>query len=143
MLCALGLPQLARLEELLAARERVAGWYTERLGTRWDVRGGRGRPARVAGVRRPGRAPRRGAQELARDGIESQIGTYAINRLSAYGGRGAFPGADRAFERALALPFATSMTEDEVERVCTALLACSRAVRLDKTIDLVSKYSLL
>ena len=31
VLCALGLPQLERLESLLAARERVAGWYTERL----------------------------------------------------------------------------------------------------------------
>ncbi len=31
LLCAIGIPQLARLEELLAARERVAGWYTERL----------------------------------------------------------------------------------------------------------------
>ena len=47
---------------------------------------------------------------LARDGIESQIGTYAVHRLSAYAGRGSFPGADRAFERALALPFATTTT---------------------------------
>ena len=31
VLCALGIPQLERLEALLAARERVAGWYTERL----------------------------------------------------------------------------------------------------------------
>ena len=31
LLCAIGIPQLARLEQLLAARERVAGWYTERL----------------------------------------------------------------------------------------------------------------
>ena len=31
LLCAIGIPQVERLEELLAARERVAGWYTERL----------------------------------------------------------------------------------------------------------------
>ena len=31
LLCAIGITQLARLEQLLAARERVAGWYTERL----------------------------------------------------------------------------------------------------------------
>ena len=31
LLCAIGIPQLARLEELLSARERVAGWYTDRL----------------------------------------------------------------------------------------------------------------
>ena len=31
------------------------------------------------------------------------------------------PGADQAFERALALPFATTTTEDEVERVVAVL----------------------
>jgi len=31
VLCALGIPQLERLESLLRARERVAGWYAERL----------------------------------------------------------------------------------------------------------------
>ena len=127
VLCALGLPQLARLEELLAARERVAGWYTERLAEAVGVP--TPTPATGTGGRRTScgsTAATRCAAELARDGIESQIGTYAINRLSAYGGRGAFPGADRAFERALALPFATSLSEDDVERVCTALLrACA------------------
>ena len=55
--------------------------------------------------------------------IEAQIGTYAVNRLSAYRDRGSFPGADAAFERALALPFATTMSEDDVDRVSTALQA--------------------
>jgi perosamine synthetase len=127
VLCALGLPQLARLEELLAARERVAGWYTERLEEAVGVPGAdpgdrHGWQAYVVRVdhRDDVRA------ELAREGIESQIGTYALNRLSAYQGRGAFPGADRAFERALALPFATSLSENDVERVCSALLrACA------------------
>ena len=31
LLCAIGIPQMARLEALLVARERVAGWYAERL----------------------------------------------------------------------------------------------------------------
>jgi perosamine synthetase len=30
--CALGIAQLGRLEEMLAARARVAGWYREALG---------------------------------------------------------------------------------------------------------------
>ena len=62
LLCAIGIPQLARLEQLLAARERVAGWYTERLEhlVLTPVRR-RGRPPRLAGVRRPARPPRRGA----------------------------------------------------------------------------------
>jgi perosamine synthetase len=35
--CALGIGQLARLAEMLAKRERVAGWYAERLGGNPDV----------------------------------------------------------------------------------------------------------
>ena len=31
LLCAIGIPQLERLEHLLVTRERVASWYTERL----------------------------------------------------------------------------------------------------------------
>jgi dTDP-4-amino-4,6-dideoxygalactose transaminase len=44
-----------------------------------------------------------------------------VHHLSAYRDRGSFPGADRAFARALALPFAATMTEDDVDRVATAL----------------------
>ena len=58
---------------------------------------------------------------LRAEGIEAQIGTYAVHRLSAYRDRGSFPGADAAFGRALALPFATTMTEDEVDRVAAAV----------------------
>ena len=60
-------------------------------------------------------------QALRAEGIEVQIGTYALHRLGAYRDRGTFPGADRAFERALALPFATTMTEAECDRVAEAL----------------------
>ena len=54
-------------------------------------------------------------------GIEAQIGTWALHHLAPYRAQGAFPGADRAFERALALPFATTTTEEEVERVVQVL----------------------
>jgi perosamine synthetase len=125
VLCALGIPQLERLEQLLAARERVAAWYEERLGhlveTPSAAEGDRhGWQAYVVGL--DGRDAVRAA--LAREGIESQIGTYAVPRLGAYEGRGSFPGADRAFERALALPFAASTTEAEVDRVCSVMRAC-------------------
>jgi dTDP-4-amino-4,6-dideoxygalactose transaminase len=53
--------------------------------------------------------------------IEAQIGTWALHRLAPYREQGAFPGADRAFERALALPFAATTTEDEVDRVAEVL----------------------
>jgi dTDP-4-amino-4,6-dideoxygalactose transaminase len=60
---------------------------------------------------------------LREQGIQCQIGTYALHRLSAYADQGAFPGADRAFERALALPFHTGLTESELDRVAEALAA--------------------
>ena len=122
VLCALGIPQLERLESLLAARERVAGWYTERLAhlvrtPSVDEGDRHGWQAYVVGLDRRDDA----LAGLRAEGIETQIGTYAVHHLSAYRDRGSFPGADAAFERALALPFAGTMTEDEVDRVSAAL----------------------
>jgi len=122
VLCALGIPQLERLESLLRARERVAGWYAERLehlvGTPGPDDGDRhGWQAYVVTLDRRDEA----LAGLRAQGIEAQIGTYALHRLAAYRDRGSFPGADAAFERALALPFAATTTEDEVDRVVGAL----------------------
>jgi dTDP-4-amino-4,6-dideoxygalactose transaminase len=124
VLCALGLPQLARLEELLRARERVAAWYEERLGHLV------GTPAAAAGDRHGWQAyvvrlDRRdeAIAALRAAGIEAQIGTYAVHRLAAHRDAGAFPGADRAYERALALPLAASLDEAAVDRVASALTA--------------------
>jgi perosamine synthetase len=118
VLCALGLPQLARLDALLAERERVAVLYTERLEHLVLT------PAAAAGDRHGWQAyvvalDRRddALAALRAEGIEAQIGTYALHRLGAYRDRGAFPGADAAFERALALPFHTRLTEGDVDRV--------------------------
>ena len=58
---------------------------------------------------------------LRAEGVEAQIGTFAINRLAPYRDQGSFPGADRAFEQALALPFHTSLTESELDRVAELL----------------------
>ena len=122
LLCAIGIPQLARLEELLAARERVAGWYTERLEhivlTPSAAEGDRhGWQAYVVQLDRRDEA----LAALGEAGIEAQIGTWALHRLDPYRAQGAFPGADHAFERALALPLATTTTEGEVERVARVL----------------------
>jgi dTDP-4-amino-4,6-dideoxygalactose transaminase len=124
LLCAIGIPQLARLEELLAARERVARWYTQRLEhflvTPSAADGDRhGWQAYVVQLDRRDEA----LAALRAAGIEAQIGTWALHRLEPYRSQGAFPGADSAFERALALPFATSTTEAEVERVAAVLTA--------------------
>ena len=122
VLCALGIPQLGRLEELLAARERLAASYTERL------RGVVETPAAAEGDRHGWQAyvvalDRRdqALAALRAEGIEAQIGTYALHRLSAYAGQGSFPGADRAYERALALPFHTSLADGDVDRVAAVL----------------------
>ncbi|MHB8651325.1 MAG: DegT/DnrJ/EryC1/StrS family aminotransferase [Gaiellaceae bacterium] len=123
VLCALGIPQLRRLEELLEARERVAAGYAERLG-HIDV---------VLPAADPG--DRHGLQayviqldgrdaalaSLREQGIQCQIGTYALPRLGAYRDQGSFPGAEAVFERALALPLHPGLTDGELDRVAAAL----------------------
>ncbi len=122
VLCAIGIPQLERLEELLVARERIAAGYAERL------RGLVGLPAAADGDRHGWQAyvvrvDRRdeALSSLRAQGIEAQVGTYALHRLSAYRDQGPFPGADEAFERALALPFHTRLSDDDLDRVAAAL----------------------
>jgi dTDP-4-amino-4,6-dideoxygalactose transaminase len=122
ILCAVGIPQLRRLEELLRARERLAAAYSERLAGLVDL------PSAEAGDRHGWQAfviqlDRRdeALEALRREGIEAQIGTYALHRLGAYRDQGPFPGADRCYERALALPFHTGLGADDVERVAEVL----------------------
>jgi perosamine synthetase len=118
ILCAIGIPQLRRLDELLAARTRIADAYTERLrgvvetpsADEGDVHGWQ---AYVVRLDRRDEA----LATLRAEGIEVQIGTYALHRLSAYADQGPFPGADAAFERGLALPLHSRLTESELDRV--------------------------
>jgi perosamine synthetase len=123
ILCAVGIPQVRRLDELLAARARVAAGYTERLRDlpvllpSADEGDAHGWQAYVIQVERRDEVLR----ALRADGIEAQIGTYALDRLGAYRDQGRFPGADRCFERALALPFHSKLTEGDLDRVAEAL----------------------
>lgn len=122
LLCAVGIPQTRRLGELLGARSRIAAMYEERLA------GAVGTPAAEEGdthgwqayVVRLGRRDEALAA-LRAEGIEAQIGTYALHRLSTYGDQGDFPGADACFERALALPFHSRLAEAEIDRVCAVV----------------------
>ncbi|HST26335.1 MAG TPA: DegT/DnrJ/EryC1/StrS family aminotransferase [Gaiellaceae bacterium] len=123
ILCAVGIPQIRRLEELLAARERVAAGYGERLAGLPLVL-----PGADAGDRHGWQAyvvqlDRRDEvlAALRARGIEAQIGTYALHRLSAYSDQGSFPGADAAYERALALPLHSRLTDSDLDRVAGAL----------------------
>jgi dTDP-4-amino-4,6-dideoxygalactose transaminase len=123
ILCAVGLPQARRLDELLAARTRLAAGYAERLRDlpvllpQADAGDVHGWQAYVVQVDDRDRV----LAELRGQGIEAQIGTYALHLLGAYREQGDFPGARRAFERALALPFHTSLGERELDRVAEAL----------------------
>jgi dTDP-4-amino-4,6-dideoxygalactose transaminase len=123
ILCAIGIPQLQRLEELLAGRERVAAAYAERLVDidvvlpRAEDGDRHGWQAYVIQIERRDEA----LAGLRAAGIQAQIGTYALHRLGAYRDQGPFRGADQAFERALALPLHTRLTDAELDRVAEAL----------------------
>jgi dTDP-4-amino-4,6-dideoxygalactose transaminase len=123
LLAAIGTPQLRRLGELHATRARVAAAYAERLrdlpvvlpeADPGDVHGWQ---AYVVQVDRRDEV----LAALRAEGIEAQIGTYALPLLSAYRDQGFFPGAMHAYEHALALPFHTRLTEAELDRVAEAL----------------------
>jgi dTDP-4-amino-4,6-dideoxygalactose transaminase len=123
ILAAVGLPQLRRLEELLEARTRVADAYAERLSELpvtlpnaddGDVHGWQ---AYVIQVERRDEV----LDALRAQGIEAQIGTFALPLLHPYREQGFFPGAEHAFERALALPFHTALTDSQLDRVAEAL----------------------
>jgi perosamine synthetase len=125
ILCAIGTPQVRRLEDLLSARERVAAGYAERLAAlpvRLPTADDGDRHGWQAYVIRLDRRDEAMAA-LRAQGIQCQIGTYALHRLSAYHDQGAFPGADRCFEQALALPLHTGLTDSELDRVAEALTA--------------------
>jgi dTDP-4-amino-4,6-dideoxygalactose transaminase len=120
--CAIGIPQLGRLDELLAARRRIADAYTELLRgvvvtPDADERDRHGWQAYVVQVNDRDDV----LAGLRARGIEAQIGTYAVHQLTAYRDQGPFPGADDAFERALALPLHSRLTESDVERVASAV----------------------
>jgi perosamine synthetase len=140
---ALGIAQVERLDELLSARDDVAAMYRERL-TRLGAepagehenhdivlpcenRGDERRGWFVFVVQLPTATDREAViASLGESGIASKAYLPCIHLLPPYRERfgfkgGEFPIAERVSERSLALPFFTSMTEGQVDRVCTAL----------------------
>jgi perosamine synthetase len=122
ILCAIGISQLRRLEQLLQERERLAAAYAERLEARvglptTDEGDRHGLQAYVVRIDRRDEA----LSALREAGIQAQIGTYALHHLGAFRDQGPFPGADACYERALALPFHNRLSEEDIERVSTVL----------------------
>jgi dTDP-4-amino-4,6-dideoxygalactose transaminase len=123
ILCAVGIPQARRLGELHARFSAIAAGYSERLehlpvllprADEGDVHGWQAYVIQVDDRERV-------LRELRAQGIEAQIGTYALPLLGAYSDQGEFPGARRVFERALALPFHTRLRESDLDRVAESL----------------------
>ncbi len=136
MSAALGRVQIARLEEMLQRRQRVADWYQKRL-------------ARIAGVQplpiasttdrmswfvyvvrfNPGIERDNLAARLKELGIPARpyfvpihLQPYMVERFGYR--EGDYPITEDLGRRGLALPFSSVMTEQQVEIVCQALAAC-------------------
>lgn len=133
--CAIGLAQLDRLDDMLAARARVAGWYREALAgiegldLPCEDAGGDRRGWFVFVVQLPRGRDRDGVIEgLRARGVQSKPYLPAIHLMSyyreTYGHReGEFPVCEDVAARSVALPFFPRMTESQVEQVSDALRA--------------------
>jgi perosamine synthetase len=133
--CALGLAQLERLEEMLAARAHVARCYREALAGIEGLQlpcpdqGGARRGWFVFVVQLPPGVDRNGViAALAAAGIQSKPYLPAIHLMSFYRERfghrpGEFPICEDIAARSLALPFFPGIGESEVLHVAQALSA--------------------
>ena len=139
--CALGLAQLERLDELLAARARIARLYGEALAEVEglelpceDARGDR-RGWFVYVVQLPPEVDRDGAiRELRALGVDSKPYLPAIHLSPFYRERfghrdGEFPVCEDVARRSLALPFFPELTDVEVERVVTGVREVVATIR--------------
>jgi perosamine synthetase len=131
--CALGIAQLERLADMLAARARVAGLYREALA---DVEGLELPCADSGGARRgwfvfvvqlPPEVDRdETVRTLLARGVQSKPYLPAIHLMSFYRERfghrpGEFPVCEDVAARSLALPFFPELGEGQIERVAGEL----------------------
>ncbi len=130
---ALGLSQLNRIDDLLARRDRVAGWYNERLrdldgvGTMTPAPGTTRLSWFVYVIRLHPTIDRTTIiDRLQRAGVPSRIYFSPIHLQPYYRERfgyreGMLPVTEAVSQTTLALPFPTNMKEAEVERVVATL----------------------
>jgi perosamine synthetase len=139
--CAIGLAQLDRLDDMLAARRRVAGWYRELLGDVEDIQlpcedaGGDERGWFVYVVQLPHGVDRDEAVVALRErGVQSKPYLPAIHLMSFYRERfghreGEFPVAEDVASRSIALPFFPELAQSDAEKVADALIAVAQSLR--------------
>jgi perosamine synthetase len=133
--CAIGLAQLERLDEMLAARAGAAALYREALAgvdgleLPCEDAGGERRGWFVFVVQLPIGADRdRTIRALRARGVQSKPYLPAIHLMTyyreAFGHRaGEFPVCEDVAARSVALPFFPGLSESQVERVAVALRA--------------------
>jgi perosamine synthetase len=139
--CAVGLAQLDRLDDMLAARRRVADRYRELLGgvegleLPCEDAGGDERGWFVFVVQLPHGVDRDEAILALRErGVQSKPYLPAIHLMSFYRERfghreGQFPVAEDVAARSIALPFFPELRQSEAEEVSEALIAVTESVR--------------
>lgn len=124
---ALGLAQLARLDEFNEARQGLAARYRDygfaALGLHVPYATWRGRSAfHLAPLVAPSRDERdRLRQSLQEARIQTSVHYPAIHRFSSYAGAGSLPVAEEIADRVLTLPLHPGLTASQVDEVCDAL----------------------
>lgn len=132
ILAAVGVAQMRRLDDFLAARRQVAAWYDDRLAglsrlrtpvtPDWATHTYQSYVILLdEDVERDGVIA-----ALRADGIESTLGTYALHAQPYFGrtlghAPGDLPNAYRAFRSTLALPLHGGMSESDVDTVVASL----------------------
>lgn len=127
---AMGCVQMTRLEGIIRDRQRLAEIYRRELPeTVWtpaEPENG-GHVYQTFHVLMPDGTDRDGVIGRLRDeGIETNYGANALHLLShhrKFAGACTFPNAEKAFTNGLALPLYSSLTGDDVARVCRSLWA--------------------
>ncbi|MFI4991966.1 MAG: DegT/DnrJ/EryC1/StrS family aminotransferase [Solirubrobacterales bacterium] len=137
--CALGIAQLGRLDQMLAARARVASNYREALvgidGLELPCvdRDGNGRGWFVFVVQLPADVDRDATvHALAAAGIQSKPYLPAIHLMSFYRerfgfGAGSFPLCEEVSARSLALPFSPGLSDQQIARVASTIATILQA----------------
>jgi aminotransferase len=132
VLAAVGNVQMSRLPEFLARRHEVAAAYDSGLE---DVSGLRCPPPLPAGhetshwmywVQFDGGIRDEIARDLYEQGIYTTYRYPLLHQVAAYGSDAKLPNAEEAAERTLLLPMHQSLSDDDVDRVLSAVRTCTR-----------------